>query len=136
MRRKPVSAMQRLYVIRNKEKKCLERGISMAKGKINGFFCRNAVMNLQNGWGSARRAGRGIPMVEGRPKPASSVTAEAVCSSGFADGGTGEIRVGAQAKPVSLDEIELSITDRTRIGFTQNLTGCLEAAWCVAFPGC
>lgn len=42
----------------------------------------------------------------------------AVCGSGFADGGTGK-RVGAQAKPVSLDEIELSDTDRTRTGFAE-----------------
>ena len=75
-------------------------------------------MNLPNGWGSARRARRGIRWWKRRPHRHHRYGSRAVCGSGFADGGTGK-QVGAQAKPVSLDEIELSDTDRTRTGFAE-----------------
>ena len=91
----------------------------MAKAKSTGFFCRECGYESSNGWGSARRArveydgGSAvrtdiiIGTAAGRYAAAASLTAA-----------PGK-RVGAQAKPVSLDEIELSDTDRTRTGFAE-----------------
>ncbi len=75
-------------------------------------------MNLPNGWGSA--GVQGVEYDGGSAVRTGIIRygSRAVCGSGFADGGTGK-RAGAQAKPVSLDEIELSDTDRTRTGFAE-----------------
>lgn len=119
-------------VIRNM-RRSVWKGISMAKAKSTGFFCRNAVMNLPNGWGSARRARRGIRWWSAVRTGIIRYGSRAVCGSGFADGGTGK-RAGAQAKPVSLDEIELSDTDRTRTGFAELDrvlgSGVVRGSWC------
>ena len=83
------------------------------------FSAGNAVMNLPNGWGSARRAKAWNTMVEAPSAPASSGTAAGRYAAAASLTAAPGKRVGAQAKPVSLDEIELSDTDRTRTGFAE-----------------
>ena len=58
-------------------------------------------------------------MVEAPSAPASSGTAAGRYAAAASLTAAPGKRVGAQAKPVSLDEIELSDTDRTRTGFAE-----------------
>ena len=58
-------------------------------------------------------------MVEAPSAPASSGTAAGRYAAAASLTAAPGKRAGAQAKPVSLDEIELSDTDRTRTGFAE-----------------
>ena len=91
----------------------------MAKAKSTGFFCRECGYESSKWMGQCPACKAWNTMVEAPSAPASSGTAAgryAVAASLTAAPGK---RVGAQAKPVSLDEIELSDTDRTRTGFAE-----------------
>ncbi|MFR2173544.1 MAG: hypothetical protein ACLS5Z_09330 [Clostridium fessum] len=108
------------------------KGISMAKAKSTGFFCRECGYESSKWMGQCPACKAWNTMVEAPSAPASSGTAAGRYAAAASLTAAPGKRVGAQTKPVSLDEIEPD-TDRTRTGFV-NLTGCLEAAWCVA-PG-
>lgn len=82
------------------------------------FSAGNAVMNLPN-VGQCPACKAWNTMVEAPSAPASSGTAAGRYAAAASLTAAPGKRVGAQAKAVSLDEIELSDTDRTRTGFAE-----------------
>jgi len=105
-------------VIRNM-RRSVWKGISMAKAKSTGFFCRECGYESSKWMGQCPACKAWNTMVEAPSAPASSGTAAGRYAAAASLTAAPGKRVGAQAKPVSLDEIELSDTDRTRTGFAE-----------------
>ena len=91
----------------------------MAKAKSTGFFCRECGYESSKWMGQCPACKAWNTMVEAPSAPASSGTAAGRYAAAASLTAAPGKRVGAQAKPVSLDEIELSDTDRTRTGFAE-----------------
>ena len=91
----------------------------MAKAKSTGFFCRECGYESSKWMGQCPACKAWNTMVEAPSAPASSGTAAGRYAAAASLTAVPGKRVGAQAKPVSLDEIELSDTDRTRTGFAE-----------------
>lgn len=105
-------------VIRNMRRSAW-KGISMAKAKSTGFFCRECGYESSKWMGQCPACKAWNTMVEAPSAPASSGTAAGRYAAAASLTAAPGKRAGAQAKPVSLDEIELSDTDRTRTGFAE-----------------
>ena len=105
-------------VIRNM-RRSVWKGISMAKAKSTGFFCRECGYESSKWMGQCPACKAWNTMVEAPSAPASSGTAAGRYAAAASLTAAPGKRAGAQAKPVSLDEIELSDTDRTRTGFAE-----------------
>ena len=91
----------------------------MAKAKSTGFFCRECGYESSKWMGQCPACKAWNTMVEAPSAPASSGTAAGRYAAAASLTAAPGKRVSAQAKPVSLDEIELSDTDRTRTGFAE-----------------
>mgnify|MGYP001008345923 CR=1 FL=1 len=91
----------------------------MAKAKSTGFFCRECGYESSKWMGQCPACKAWNTMVEAPSAPASSGTAAGRYAAAASLTAAPGKRAGAQAKPVSLDEIELSDTDRTRTGFAE-----------------
>ena len=91
----------------------------MAKAKSTGFFCRECGYESSKWMGQCPACKAWNTMVEAPSAPVSSGTAAGRYAAAASLTAAPGKRVGAQAKPVSLDEIELSDTDRTRTGFAE-----------------
>ena len=91
----------------------------MAKAKSTGFFCRECGYESSKWMGQCPACKAWNTMVEAPSASASSGTAAGRYAAAASLTSAPGKRVGAQAKPVSLDEIELSDTDRTKTGFAE-----------------
>jgi len=91
----------------------------MAKAKSTGFFCRECGYESSKWMGQCPACKAWNTMVEAPSAPTSSGTAAGRYAAAASLTSAPGKRVGAQAKPVSLDEIELSDTDRTKTGFAE-----------------
>ena len=92
--------------------------VTMAKEKTV-FFCKECGCESSKWVGQCPACHEWNTMVEAPSAPVSSGTAAGRYAAAASLTAAPGKRVGAQAKPVSLDEIELSDTDRTRTGFAE-----------------